>query len=184
MRKCSDHRRIDFSAIKDKLFDAGRSCYGRLRWKDDVDSVDKLVDILSQGLSPQRANAEYPEGTVPKEHLLDFLDLYQNSYCEKEKLWKHFKLRGPMREKADSEIVRAALKFTLASSAIFCIQLITDWLYPAGIFKGDAYQYRVNTPGTISDKNWSQVLPIPLEKLLKHKATKEIRKMVADSGRA
>jgi len=207
MRKCSDHRQINFNAIKDKLFDASRSRHGRLRWKDTVDSIEKLVVILNEGLSPQGGGAPNhsrkggtpthplasgaglgayfkPEGALPKEHLLDFVDLYENSFREKEKLWKHLKLKGPMREKSDAKIVRAVLKLTLDSSAIFCVQLITDWLYLADIFKGDPYQYRVNTPGTISDKNWSQLLPLSLEKLLKHKVTKEIRKMIVDSGRA
>ena len=167
MRKCSDHRQIDFGAIKNKLFDLKRSGHGRLRWLNKLDSVDKLINTLGRR----------------REELGDFIDLYENSFREKEKLWEHFKIKGSMREKSDSEIVRAALKLTLDSSAIFCIQLITDWLYLADIFKGDSYQYRVNTPGTISDKNWSQVLPLSLEKLLKHKVTKQIRKMIADSGR-
>jgi 4-alpha-glucanotransferase len=175
IRKCSDRRQINFENVKAKLFDLKRSVHGRLRWLNQIDSVDKLVDILNQGLSPK--------GTVPKEHLLDFIDLYENSFREKEKLWKHFKIKGPMREKFDAEIVHAALKLNLDSSAIFSIQLITDWLYLADIFKGDPYQYRVNTPGTISAKNWSQLLPISLEKLLKHKVTKQIRKMIADSAR-
>jgi 4-alpha-glucanotransferase len=88
-----------------------------------------------------------------------------------------------MREKADVQILRAALKITLDSQAIFCIQLITDWLYLTDIFKGDPYQYRINTPGTISNKNWSLTMPISLEELLKHKVTKEIRQMIVSSGR-
>ncbi len=192
MRKCGDHRQINFGAIKDKLFDASRSRHGRLRWRDDIDSVDKLVAILNQGLSPQEGGApNHPiglgasvsKGTVPKEYLLDFIDLYENSYREKEKLWKHLKIKGPLCQKCDQKIIQAALKITLDSNAIFCIQLITDWLYLADIFKGDPYQYRVNTPGTISDKNWSLTIPISLENLLKHKVTKQIRKMIADSKR-
>ena len=88
-----------------------------------------------------------------------------------------------MREKSDVEIVRQALKITLDSSAIFCINLVTDWLYLAGIFKDDSYQYRINTPGTISEKNWSLTIPLSLEELLKYKVTKEIRKLIANSGR-
>jgi 4-alpha-glucanotransferase len=171
VRKCSDHRKINFNSIKNRLFDLVRSHYKRLRWLDSIDSVAKLV----QGLSPQ--------GTVPKEHLSDFIDLYQNSYQEKEKLWKHLKLSGVMREKSDSEIVRQALKITLDSSAIFCINTLIDWLYLTDAFKGDPYQYRINTPGTISDKNWSLTLPISLEELLKHKVNKEIRSMIVASRR-
>ncbi len=174
-KKCSDHRRIDFGAVKNKLFDLTRSSQGRLRWQDNIDSVDKLLDVLGQGLSPK--------GAVPKENALDFIDLYKNTYQEKEKLWRHLDLKGPMREKSDPEIVRAALKISLDSNAIFCINTIIDWLYLTDIFQGGPYQYRINTPGTISDKNWSLTIPISLEKLLKHKVNKEIRKMVSESGR-
>jgi 4-alpha-glucanotransferase len=53
----------------------------------------------------------------------------------------------------------------------------------ADVFKEDPYQYRINFPGTISDKNWSLTIPISLEELLKHKVTKEIRGMIKTSGR-
>jgi 4-alpha-glucanotransferase len=166
-RKCSDHRRIDFNNIKDKLFDSARSGHGRLRWQDNIDSAGKLVSILGKR----------------EEELADFIDIYKNTYREKEKLWEHLGIKGPMREKADLEIIQEALKITLESRAIFCINTIIDWLYLADIFKGEPYQYRINTPGTISAKNWSQVLPISLEELLKHKVIKDIRQMLKSSGR-
>lgn len=167
MRKCSDHRNIGFERVKDKLFDSACSKNGRLRWLDSINSVEKLVGILGK----------------KKEELADFIDMYKNTFQEKEKLWKQLKLKGTMREKADAEILRAALKITLDSQAIFCIQLITDWLYLTDIFKGDPYQYRINTPGTISNRNWFLVMPISLEELLKHKVTKEIRQMVVSAKR-
>jgi len=176
IRKCSDQRQINFGNVKNKLFDLTRSSHGRLRWLNSVDSVEKLVAILGEGLSQST-------GTLPKEHLLDFIDLYLNSYQEKEKLWKHLKLSGPYGEKSDTEIVRRALQVTLNSSAIFCINTVIDWLYLADIFKGDPYQYRINTPGIISDKNWSLAIPFSLEELLKHRVNKDIRRMISSSGR-
>ena len=166
IRKCNE-RGIDYAKAKDQLFDFNHSAHGRLRWLNSIDSVEKFVLILGKR----------------KEELKDFIDLYENSYLEKEKLWKHLGLLGPMREKSDPEIVREALKITLDSSAVFCVNTIIDWLYLADIFKGDAYQYRINTPGTISDKNWSLRLPFSLEELLKHKVTKQIRKMIEVSER-
>lgn len=168
MRKCSDHRQIGFERVKDNLFDLSRSKHGRLRWREEVDSVDKLI----RGLSPMA------EG-----HLKDFIDLWKNSFHEKEKLWKHLGLSGAMRENCDAEIMQAALKFSLATNSLLCINTIFDWLYLAGLLKGDPYQYRVNTPGTISSKNWSLKIPIPLEDLLKHKITREIRNMIKLAAR-
>jgi len=164
--KCRD-RGIDYVHIKDQLFDLNFPCRTRLRWLNSVNSVDKLVGILGKR----------------KEEVRDFIDMYENTYQEKEKLWKHLGLAGKMRESATSEIVKAALKITLDSQAIFCIQLIIDWLMLSDIFKGDPYEYRINIPGTISPYNWSLTIPIPLEDLLKHKVTEDIRALISTSGR-
>jgi len=166
IRKCND-RRIDFLQIKDKLFDMNLSCHGRLRWLNSVNSVEALVHILGRR----------------KEDIGDFIDLYKNSYHEKEKLWNILKIPGPMREKSDAEIVKAVLRLTLDSEAIFCVQLITDWLYLSDIFKGDPYQYRINRPGTVSPDNWSLTIPVYLEELLNHEVSKQIKDLVAGSGR-
>jgi 4-alpha-glucanotransferase len=153
--------------VKAKLFDLKASRHGRLRWLNSIDSVNKLIWILGR----------------KKEELADFIEMYENTYREKEKLWRHLGLAGPMRQSCDTEIVRAALKITLASASIFCINTLIDWLYLAEIFKGDSYKYRINTPGTVSPDNWSLTLPISLEELLKHKVNKEIKKMISASGR-
>lgn len=165
-RRCAE-RGIDYDNVKHKLFNFIRSRHARLRWLDNLDSTDKLAAILGK----------------KKEELADFIDLYENTHQEKEKLWKQLNLSGQMREKPDSEIVKAALKITLDSNSIFCINTIIDWLYAADIFTGDPYQYRINTPGTVSGKNWSLTIPISLEDLLRHRVNKEIRKIITGSGR-
>ena len=169
-RKCAEAG-IDFNAVRPGLFDPDRSKHARLRWREEVDSLDKLI----KGLSPQ--------GTVPRERLNILVDLYENTYGEKEKLWKKLGLAGPMREKCDKEILRAVLKANLQASSLFCINTIVDLLYLDGLWQGDAYQYRINTPGTVSNKNWSLKLPLSIEDLMKHPVTKEIRNLVTDSGR-
>jgi 4-alpha-glucanotransferase len=169
LRKCAG--RVDAERARKKLFDPEFSRHGRLRWLNSVDSIEKLLKGL------------LPKGTVPKEHLVDFIDLYENSFQEKEKLWKKLGLEGVMRERGDAEILEAAIKFTLRSAAVFVIHSMTDWLGLAGVFKGDPYQYRVNTPGTISEKNWSQVLPLALEDLLQHPINSKIRQLVVDAER-
>jgi len=166
-RKCKE-RGIDFTKIKGILFDMARSRHGRLRWLDSVDSSDRLARILGK----------------PKEELLDFIDMYENTYQEKEKLWKQFGLPGPMREKSDVVLVKKAVSVTMDSSSVFCIELLTDYLYMADIFKGDPYNYRINRPGTVSKDNWSMVMPISLEDLLKHKKVcQEIKSVIISSKR-
>ncbi|MBU1726139.1 MAG: 4-alpha-glucanotransferase [Candidatus Omnitrophica bacterium] len=166
IRKCND-RGINFHSVKAQLFDPAFSGHGRLRWKNEINSEDNLIWILGKR----------------KEEVRDFIDIYLNTYLEKEKLWRQLGLKGAMREASDARIVRAALKITLDSKAVFCVNTIIDWLYIFDIWKGDPYQYRTNTPGTVSEKNWSLVLPVSLEDLLKHKASAEIKKMVTASGR-
>lgn len=166
VRKCRE-RGIDYNHVKDKLFDLTSSRHARLRWLDSISSSDILACILGRR----------------KEEVMDFIDMYENSYLEKEKLWKHLGLAGGMREKCDQEIITAALKMTLDSRAVFCIQLLTDWLGADRILKGDPYQYRINTPGTVDANNWSVVTPIPLEDLSKHKVCRKIKKLITDSER-
>ena len=167
VRKCRD-RGIDYAGVKERLFDASRSRHGRLRWREEIRSKETLVECLGK-----RA-----------EELKDFIELYENTYLEKEKLWKHLNMKGKMKEKSDKETMKAALGVTSVARSVFCIELIFDLLNLSNICKGDPYQYRVNTPGTVSADNWSLRIPLSLEELLEHKVTKEIKELISASGRA
>ncbi len=166
VRRCRE-RGIDYGSVSIRLFDRSLSGHARLRWLASVDSVDTLVSILGK----------------PASEVGDFVEMYLNSFAEKEKLWKLLGMPGKMQEKCSVELLRAALKFTLESRSVFCIQLITDWLALAGFFQDDPYRYRINTPGTVGPGNWSMVMPVPLEELLDHPVTASIREMVRASGR-
>ncbi|MFH0797592.1 MAG: 4-alpha-glucanotransferase [Candidatus Omnitrophota bacterium] len=176
-RRCSE-RGIDYPAVKNRLFDCNFFRHGRLRWSQEVNSVETLVSILGK----------------PKDSLWDFIEMYRNTSQEKENFWEYLNLESSMRESADLEIISGALKFVLGSRSIFCINLMLDWLNLAGLFnvgqgfslaftKEDQYHYRINTPGTVSDQNWSLVLPVSLEQLLEHEICGRIRDMVTSSHR-
>jgi 4-alpha-glucanotransferase len=152
-------RGIDYESAKAKLFDLARSRHGRLRWLDSIVSADILAEALGKR----------------KEEIGDFIDMYENTYMEKEKLWKHLALDGNMREKSDPEIVERALNITFSSKSIFCIELLNDYLYMADVFKSDPYQNRINRPGTVSKTNWSMTIPMPLEELIAHKICSKIK---------
>lgn len=166
IRKCAD-RRIDYDMVKDQLFDPKLSRRGRLRWKAGVSSKEIYIGIL---------------GKRPEE-LMDFIDLYENSFKEKEKLWKRLGFKAPMRERSDPEIVGAALDITMSSASVFCIELIFDRIFLTGMLKGDPYQYRVNTPGTVSRDNWSLTIPVCLEDLIKDKLWAGIKEKADAVGR-
>lgn len=120
MRKCCDHRGIGFNRVKDALFDPLFSRQGRLRWRNEIDSVDKLLGILSSGRG------------ILREHLLDFIDMWENTFKEKDKLWGILGLVGPMREECDAEIFSAILKFILKANSIISINNLFDILYYGG----------------------------------------------------
>jgi 4-alpha-glucanotransferase len=166
-RKCHE-RGINFERVKGDLFDPEKSRHGRLRWQDTISTKEIYVGILGKR----------------EEELMDFLDMYENTYAEKEKLWAQFKLKGAMREKCDAQIIGRALNATLSSSSVFSIELIVDYLYLADAFGSDPYKHRINVPGTIAKTNWSLTIPFSLEELLKHKVVGDIRALVDDSGRA
>jgi 4-alpha-glucanotransferase len=166
MRKCLD-RGINFPIVKEKLFSKELSRHGRLRWLNEISSEEILIFNLGKR----------------KEEIKDFIDLYKNSFREKEKLWKLLKLDGPMREKSDQKIVKAVLKYVLNCGSIFVINLITDWLYLGDKFTEDPYVYRFNTPGTVNNKNWSLVLPLSLEKLMEQDANIDIALMIEQARR-
>jgi 4-alpha-glucanotransferase len=165
-RKCLE-RGISFLNAKEKLFHEGSSRHGRLRWSNQIDSVEILVHILGKRHDEVR----------------DFIDLYKNSYQEKEKLWELLGLSGQMRERSDRQIVRAVLGYVLRSASAFVINNIIDWLYLGGKLEGDPYFYRYNTPGTVNEKNWSLCLPFCLEDLLVQSENPEIRSSIKENSR-
>lgn len=166
IRRCAG--RVDYAAVKAQLFDPQLSRHGRLRWRDQVTSVDALVSIMQK----------------PRQEIGDFIEMYENSFHEKEKLWSLLSLPGPMREPSHERTLEAALRLTYASRALFAIQLITDLVgVAADIMPGDAYTQRINVPGTVTPQNWSLVIPRSLEELCEHPVTAIIREAVVSSGR-
>ncbi|MDD5077983.1 MAG: 4-alpha-glucanotransferase [Candidatus Omnitrophica bacterium] len=167
VRKCAG-RGIDFIAVSARLFDPDFSFHGRLRWKREIDSVDKMLWELGKR----------------KEDVGDFIELYENTFGEKEKLWNLLGCPGTMTEDAGPDLLERVTRFILSSPAVFCINSVVDYLSLGGVFPGDPYQYRINTPGTVSPENWSLRLPLSLEKLASHPVNRKIRAIITDSGRA
>jgi 4-alpha-glucanotransferase len=165
-RMCADVA-IDAKRAKQLLFDPKRSFHARLRWLDSIDSTDKLAAVLER----------------ERGKLWQFIDLYENSYMEKEKLWSGLGMKGKMKESSDKALIKAMMKFNLDTASIFCINLITDVLYLFDAIPGDPYDFRINTPGTVNDKNWSLTMPVSLDDLQDKKYTTAVNKMVESSAR-
>ncbi|EFM12035.1 4-alpha-glucanotransferase [Paenibacillus curdlanolyticus YK9] len=158
---CEQHQ-LDAARIQRRLFDATRSSAGKLRWRDTVSTPKKLAELVG----------------LPMEHIGAFIHDYRNSYGEKEKLWAQMKLQGPMREKADREIIQSAIELIFSSNAVWSIVSMLDYLCMLAIIDGDYDQYRLNRPGTERGRNWTLALPVPLEALLEEKHCSSIRQMI------
>ena len=165
-RKCQE-KGIPFEQLKEKLFQLGKSCYGRLRWKKEIRDTRTLAEILGRQES----------------EIVDLMDAFRSSYDEKEKFWNHLGLDGEPQEKSSSVFIRRSLEKINSSASIFSIQLLGDWLSLGDFFQEDSLNFRVNFPGTMNDRNWSVVMPLSLEEMQKLAINKEIRRMNHEAGR-
>lgn len=166
-RRLCSRQGIDFETVAPRLFDPARSVHGRLRWRESVGSADVLAEMLGRR----------------KDELWSFVELYLNTFQEKEKLWNSLGMAGTMREQSDAALVQAVTRRTLESRSVFFLNLLNDWLYLKDLLPGDPYLYRINLPGTVNEKNWSLLVPVPLEVLLAHPVCAEIQKMNEQAGR-
>ena len=92
-------------------------------------------------------------------------------------------MKGTMKEKASRSLIAAVMQSDLETASVFCINLITDILYFYGAISADTYENRINTPGTISEKNWSLIMPLSIEEMQSEKYISIYKKAVAASGR-
>lgn len=158
---------IEARKVGEALFDRGKSHYGRLRWREAIKDIPALLAVLGR-----------PEGEVR-----DIVDLYRGSYDEKRKFWDYLALDGPYSEKMTPALIRRALEKINASASIFSIQLLQDWLALGGIAKQDTWNFRINFPGTMNDRNWTLVLPLSLEGMNRLEINREIKKINTEAGR-
>jgi 4-alpha-glucanotransferase len=167
--KTCGEKGFDLNWVQGCLFNMAASSDKRLRWKKEIDTPDRV--LLELGKSRDQAWM--------------FYDMHRESYTEKEKFWEYLGLPGMPKEKADKAFVKAALQKAAETKSIFSIQIIHDWLSISKLFdKWKRTEMRINVPGSISDNNWSIVLPVSLEQLLEdEKTNEEIRKINMEGNR-
>ena len=165
-RKCHEYG-LDYNRIKDQVFDVKRSGHGRLRWKKEIDSVDAFLWRLER----------------PFDSVAEIVQMYIDTYGEREKLWHLLGMKGKVNIKASAALLEAVFLFNAQTPSVLCIESIVDWLILGGILEGDYYTYRINTPGTVSSRNWSFRMPLPLEKLVKHPVKNTVYDIVKRTGR-
>ena len=163
IRKCGQ-KEIQFNALKNKLFDMEHSLHGRLRWRKTISSQDILLSYLNKDI------------TACKE----IIDLYNSSYGEREKFLNFLGIEDTADGDYPPLFIKKSLEKISESSSIFSTQLIHDWLSLDSLFDFDPWELRINFPGTLSDKNWSMIIPVALEDMLElpvNDVIKNINKM-------
>lgn len=159
-RKCAE-KHLNFDDLKPRLFDLSKSRYGRLRWQESVGSAAILCGILDR----------------PLHEISDIEEMRKGSFQEKQKFWSYAGLPGAFEEKLSPELVRAALEKASLSASIFSIQLLQDLLDLGPLFEHDAWEYRINFPGTMGPHNWSLVIPLSLEEMNRSRVNGKIKKI-------
>jgi len=135
-RKCKE-KNLPYDAIKNRLFDNSTSLHGRLCWKKEINFNEAA----------------------------DFADLYKSTFNEKEKFLSFLNIKK-LEKNCPSGFIKSALEKIIASASIFSIQLLHDWLSLDTLFDEDPWDIRINFPGTLSEKNWTLVMPVSLEDMV------------------
>jgi 4-alpha-glucanotransferase len=165
--KCQE-RGLDADQVMAKAFDTALPEEERLRWKKTLRSREAWLEILGR-----------PEDTVK-----DFVSLFLGTAFEREQFWKYLGLAGKPTSEFTPALAEAVLLKINQTASVFSLQLLTDWLSFTNLFSGlSSLNCRINRPGTISQDNWTLVMPFAMEQLLDHPANHRIRLLLERTNR-
>ena len=168
VEKLCHENSFELHHVHNMLFDMVRSSKLRLYWKKEVNTPDEVLKRLKKS----------------REQAWMFYDMHRESFDEKQKFWNFIGLEGVYADEPTKEFVTAALERVNSTKSVFSIQLLQDWMSLGDFFKNWKIEdIRVNVPGTMDDRNWSIVMPIPLEELLKADINTTIKRINEDNGR-
>jgi 4-alpha-glucanotransferase len=159
----------DFLYLRENLFEAEETEMGKLFWKKEISNVYVLLSVLR--LNFQEA--------------AEIINVYLSSFDEKNKFLKYIGLKEASGSKPPADFMKRSLEKISSADSIFSIQLIMEYLYLdkniLAEFSGE--DFRINSPGTVNENNWSMVIPVSLESLKDMDINLIISKMIRDSGR-
>ncbi len=144
------------------LFNEKSGSVKKLLWNDSISNVYILLKILNKDFSAAH----------------EIVSMYLSSYSEKKRFAEYIGMKGDLKP-ASTGFVQKGLNKISSSSSIFSIQLITEYLFLDNkILKTiPACNYRINTPGTIGENNWTIRLPVSIEELMEMKINSLIKKI-------
>ncbi|MCI0450346.1 MAG: 4-alpha-glucanotransferase [Chlorobi bacterium] len=161
-----DYRHYKYS--KSVLFDKNLSKNGRLYWNENILTHEIMLGILRP--AQDKAN--------------DFIYLYLDSFDEKKKFMSY------LEEPQESSNISPAFMYKCLekinqSASIFSIQLIHEYLCldEKLLEKMGKWSCRINFPGRVSKNNWSLILPVPLEELLRLDINSAINEIILKTER-
>lgn len=150
-RQMALQRGKDPNALFSRLFDVPNSRNNRLRWKNDLNEAALLQAV---GLKAEEA--------------ADFLDLFHSTFDERERFWNYIGFKGLPEKNVTPGLARRILEKASETESLLSIQLLQDWLsLDPRLERYDSWDYRLNTPGTTGDANWTWRAPFSLEELQK-----------------
>lgn len=168
-RLCSEKNIIDdrYNEVTDLLFDKSHFPENRLLWKNEIDSVDKLLNILK----------------LNRDESYKLITVYLESYNERRKFLEFSGIE--QYDEINPEFQKKALEKTLQSSSVFAINLLTEWLslYDEHLKTFTNKNFRFNYPGIQNDTNWRMVIPVNIKQLQYLSINKTIKQMIDESGR-
>lgn len=141
-----------FVQLKQNLFENKDSHYGKLYWKKEISNVFVLLNFLK----------------LDYEKCRQIVEMYLSTYNEKNKFWSYIGLKGETEDNVSVKFIKKCHEKIKSASSIFNIQLIIEYMYLKKNFleKYSGWDYRINLPGTLNDRNWRLRLPVSLEELI------------------
>lgn len=165
-KKCTECG-VVFDEVKEKIFDLKHSQYGRLRWRDDIESVGMFLFLIGK----------------TRDEAWHLADAYLGSFGEQKLYWQHTGMTGYPEKKVSVKFMKKALISVNQTRSIFSLQILQDWLSLVEFKERDHWDYRINVPGSMGSQNWSLVVPFALEEMQRLSINKTIREIVTDSKR-
>jgi 4-alpha-glucanotransferase len=138
----------------------------KLSWKPEISNVYKLIE---------KFGSDYSE-------IQDVINIYLSTYNEKKVFLKYLG-HNTKTGNTTTSLIKKNLKKIFDTKSIFSIQLLMEYLFLDKKILNKHKFYRINSPGTISDHNWSAVIPVSLNDLMDNTISSQIKNLVDASKR-
>lgn len=147
--------------LKKELFDLNNSKYGRLHWKKDISNLEILKEHLCK-----YNNEMFEIIDEYKETFNEKYSFYVTLLTEKEEYQPN--LDKYLEEKSLENAILDIINFISKSESFLFVNSILDVIViekAHDLSDDDLWNLRINTPGTVGDRNWTLKLPVMLEDL-------------------